>query len=106
MKLLARNSEDPVVVPIVLDQVKIEVPVAIRAVEIRHTLAPVRVLADRAAVRNPPPKPPPLEYSRGCIVFEIVNPLVGCAEFLHFYDNIAKITRYSGVQSPEACLSA
>ena len=61
MKRFADAREPPIVVPVVVIAIDVHVALVVPAVE-------------RGELCRVPPISPPLEYSRGCIVFGIVMP--------------------------------
>lgn len=52
MKIVANDSEPPVLIPVVLNPVEVQLTLRIVAVEVRDVAVTVRILPDRTSVQN------------------------------------------------------
>ena len=65
------NHRRIVSIPVIVEPVVVPVPLAIVPVQIEDIAVAVRAAEN---LYRMPPIPPPLEYSRGCTVFDIIMP--------------------------------
>ena len=63
INVLANSEETIVLVPIVLEQVEVQVPLRAIVPEVRAVAIAVRILEDRAVMCDVSPAPPSFEYS-------------------------------------------
>jgi len=78
------TREAATAIPPIVDDVRVQVALAIPVVEIENMEVAVRITP---VVMHPPSSVPlPFECSRGCIVFGISNARTRDAKCLHFFD--------------------
>jgi len=88
MKRLAKGEEPTALIPVIVRIVPVQVQIALGTipVQVRHVAVAVRVDPARALVIcKTSSKPPPIEYSQGCIVFRDFISLMLCTKYLHFW---------------------
>ncbi len=83
MKRIAYGSEAIVVIPVAIEVVQVQLTLRVPVVEVRNVAVAITVVPDRSIMCNMPSSPPPLEYSRGCILFGIVSPPAYRTKYLH-----------------------
>jgi len=109
-------AEDAVVaVPVVVEPVPVLDPAVSVPVDVVHV---VGVAGMPPKICNLSSKPPPLEYSRGCILFGDFISLTSCTKYFHlkkYYDSTlnkavtlftSRLSQYPDFNRPKPCLPA